>query len=158
MASVVTLLGSELAVPDHTTLSRCAARLESIKRDRLPNGPLHVLIDSAGLKVYGAGQWLADKHGQRSRRQWRKLRLAVDADSGQIVAVTLTEQEVDDSSQVEVLLNQIESPIDQVTADGACDGEPTYDTIAAHDQGITVVIPPRETAVPHQFRQQPLVS
>ena len=102
---------------------------------------------STGLKVYGAGQWQAEKHG-RSRRTWRKLHLGVDACSGQIVAVTLTDQDVSDESQVGPLLEQIEPPIEQVTADGAYDGEPTYQTIAAHDSAIAVVIPPQENAVP----------
>ncbi len=71
--------------------------------------------------------------------------LGVDARSRQIVAVTLTAQEVSDESQVGPLLEQIESPIEQVTADGAYDGEPTYQTIATHDTAIAVVIPPQET-------------
>lgn len=146
MMSVVELLGCELAVPDHTTVSRRAIKLPSIARAALPEGPLHVVIDSTGLKVYGAGQWLADKHGRRAPRQYRKLHLAVDADSGQIVAVTLTGQDVDDPSQVAPLLEQIPGEIEQVTADGAYDGEPTYATIAARSADISVVIPPRTTS------------
>jgi hypothetical protein len=65
---------------------------------------LHVLIDSTGLQVYGAGQWLQAKHGAKSRRTWRKLLLAVDAASGRIGAQTLTDQDVDDPSQVGSLL------------------------------------------------------
>jgi hypothetical protein len=72
----------------------------------------------------------------------------VDAVSGRIVAQTLTDQDVDDPSQVGPLLDQLDDPIAQVTADGAYDGAPTYQTIAAHDDGIEVVIPPRATAVP----------
>jgi hypothetical protein len=155
MVSVVELLGCELAVPDHTTVSRRAAKLTSIERDPLPRGPLHVLIDSTGLKVYGAGEWQTEKHG-RSRRKWRKLHLGVDAHSGQIVAAVLTDQDVVDASQVGALLGQIGSPIEQVTADGAHDGEPTYQTIAAHDDAIAVVIPPRDTAVPSaEFEANP---
>jgi hypothetical protein len=45
-------------------------------------GPVHILIDSTGLEVHGAGQWLAEKHGAKSRRRWRKLHLALDADTG----------------------------------------------------------------------------
>ncbi len=144
LASVVELLGCELAVPDHTTVSRRSAKLTSIKRDSLPRGPLHVLIDSTGLKEYSAGQWQAEKHG-RSRRKWRKLHLEVNAHSGQLVAAILTDQDVDDASQVGPLLEQIELPIEQVTADGAYDGEPTYQTTTAHDEAIAVVIPPRDT-------------
>jgi hypothetical protein len=141
MLSVVELLGREMAVPDHTTVSRRAMSLPSIAEVQVPNGPLHVLIDSTGLKVYGAGEWLVEKHGQKSRRGWRKLHLAVHAHSGQIVASVLTEQDVDDPSQVGPLLEQIPQEIEQVTADGAYDGEPTYETIARHDPDIAVVIP-----------------
>jgi hypothetical protein len=148
MLSVVEMLGIELGVPDHSTVSRRSARLESIARDSLPSGPLHVLIDSTGLKVFGAGEWLADKHGRRSRRTYRKLHLGVDAHSGQIVACLLTDQDTDDPSQVVPLLEQIPGEIDQITADGAYDGEPTYQTIAVRDAAIAVVIPPRDTAVP----------
>lgn len=147
MLSVVELLGCEMAVPDHTTVSRRAMTLPSIAEVHVPDGPLHVLIDSTGLKVYGAGEWLVEKHGQKSRRGWRKLHLAVHADSGQIVASILTEQDVDDPSQVGPLLEQITQDIEQVTADGAYEGEPTYETIARRDPDIAVVIPPRVTGL-----------
>ena len=67
-----------------------------------------LLIDSTGLKVYGAGEWLQEKHGVRARRTWRKLHVAVDADSGMIVAATLTENDEEDSSQVGPLLDLID--------------------------------------------------
>jgi hypothetical protein len=77
LASVLRLMGLALAVPDHTTLSRPANKWRSPDRrqgHRIPGkGPIHVLIDSTGLEVYGAGQWLEEKHGAKSRRGWRKL-------------------------------------------------------------------------------------
>ena len=147
MTSVLTLMDLTISVPDHTTVSRRAVTLPVIRPASVPPGPLHVLIDSTGLQVYGAGQWLETKHGAKSRRTWRTLHLAVDAASGMIVAQTLTDQDTDDPSQVEPLLDQIDDPIARVTADGAYDGVPTYQTIAAHGDGIDVVIPPRSTAV-----------
>jgi len=105
-----------------------------------------VLIDSTGLELYGAGQWLEAKHGAKSRRKWHKLHLAVDAGSGMIVARILTDQDGDDPSQVGPLLDQIEGRIARVTADGAYDGAPTYRTIAEHGDDIEVAIPPRSTA------------
>jgi hypothetical protein len=148
MGSVLTLMGLTISAPDHTTVSRRAVRLPVIQSASLPQGALHVLIDSTGLQIYGAGQWLEAKHGAKSRRKWRKLHLAVDADSGMIVAQTLTDQDADDPSQVAPLLDQIGGPIARVMADGAYDGAPTYRTIAAHGDDIEVVIPPRSTAVP----------
>ena len=64
------------------------------------------------------------------------------------MAAALSDQDVDDASQVGALLDQIEPPIEQVKADGAYDGKPTYQTITAHDDAIAVMIPPRDTAVP----------
>jgi hypothetical protein len=147
MASVITLMDLTLSAPDHTTMSRRAVGLAVINPVSMPHGPLHLLIDSTGLKVYGAGQWLEAKHGEKSRRKWRKLHLAVDAANGKIVAHTLTDQDIDDPSQVAPLLDQIGGDIVRVTADGAYDGGPTYATIAAHDDDIEIVIPPRSTAV-----------
>ena len=138
MASVITPMDLKISAPDHSTISRRAVTLPVVQPASLPHGPLHLLIDSSGLQVYGAGQWLEAKHGAKSRRKWRKLHLAVDADNGMIVAQTLTDQDTDDPSQVEPLLDQIDSEIAKVTADGAYDGAPTYATIAAHGKGIAV--------------------
>jgi hypothetical protein len=104
-------------------------------------GPVHILIDSTGLEVYGAGQWLAEKHGAKSRRRWRKLHLALDADTGEIIAQNMTDQNAGDASQVEPLLNEIDRPISQFTADGA------YDAVGRHSADAVVVIPPRSNAI-----------
>ncbi len=105
------------------------------------------MIDSTGLKVYGAGEWLQEKHGVRARRTWRKLHLAIDADTGMVMASTLTENDVGDPSQVAPLLDQIDAGIGSVTFDGAYDGAPTYDAVAARAGSIPVIIPPHVTAV-----------
>src|SRR3712207_6036490 len=72
IGSVIGLLGLALRVPDHTTLSRRAATL-AVPRPRSGSGPMHLLVDSTGLKLCGAGEWLLEKHGTRTRRSWRKL-------------------------------------------------------------------------------------
>jgi transposase len=146
LGSVITLMGLNLCAPDHTTVSRRAQTLPALPRE-VPAGPLDVLIDSTGLQVFGAGQWLEEKHGVKPRRSWRKLHLAVDARTGMIVSHTLTDQHADDPSQVSPLLDQIDGEIARVISDGAYDGAPTYQTVARHGAGIEVVIPPRSTAV-----------
>lgn len=154
MMSVLQLMGLPLSVPDHTTVSRRAAVLPPLPR--LPTeGDVHVIIDSTGLKVFGAGQWREEKHGEKSRRGWCKLHLAVDADNFSIRAHSLTDQHSDDTSQVSPLLDQIDTPITQVTADGAYDGRPTYDAIAEHGEAIRVAIPPRSTAVSEETTGPP---
>ena len=75
------------------------------------------------------------------------LHLALDADSGEIIAQTLTGEDTGDASQVEPLLDHIDGPIGQFTADGAYDGKPTYDTVINHSAAAAIVIPPRANAV-----------
>jgi hypothetical protein len=125
IGSIISLLGLTLRVPDHTTLSRRAASLE-VPRPQWHCGsseaePLHLLVDSTGLKLCGAGEWLVEKHGTKTRRSWRKLHIGVDAGTGQIMAATLTTKEVDDGAQVGPLLEQIADPLASFTGDGAYD-------------------------------------
>src|ERR671917_688396 len=118
-ASVLRLLGQALRVPDHTTLSRRGRRFAGRQPKVVPNGgPLHLVIDSTGLKLFGRGEWDEEKHG-RARRSWRELHAAVDADTGEIVACVLTDKGADDAGQVPALLAQIKGEIASVTADGA---------------------------------------
>jgi hypothetical protein len=149
LRSVVSLLGVSLAVPDHTTFSRRSPGLSLTTALPPTAGPVHVVIDSTGLKVYGAGEWQREKHGERGRRTWRKLHLAVNPDSGEILASELTSNEVGDLSMVRPLLDQIPGAIASVLADGAYDAAPVYRTIAERQPQAppAVIIPPRVTAV-----------
>ena len=152
LRSLVTLLGVNVGVPDYTTFSRRSPGLAlaaALARAQA-SGPAHVVIDATGLKVHGAGEWLIEQHGERGTRTWRKLHLAVDPGTGEILASELTSNEEGDASQVSPLLEQIAGPIASVTADGAYDGEPVYRAVARHqpDPPVAVIIPPRSTAVP----------
>ncbi|EWY35876.1 hypothetical protein N825_32570, partial [Skermanella stibiiresistens SB22] len=89
-----------------------------------------------------------EKHGGKPRRTWRKLHLAIHPDSGEILASELTTTNDGDASLVGSLLDQIDSPISAVFADGAYDGEPIHRSVAAHTPDAAVIISPRSTAVP----------
>ena len=155
LRSLATLLGLDIGIPDHTTFSRRSPglALASALAQAQRTGPVHVVIDATGLKVYGAGEWLTQRHGDRNRRTWRKLHLAVDPESGEILASELTTTEEGDAALVGPLLDQITGPIASVTADGAYDGEPVYRAVAARqpDPPAAVIIPPRATAVASTF-------
>jgi DDE family transposase len=150
IGSIIHLLGLSLAVPDHSTLSRRAATLE-VPRLRSSTGagtePVHLLVDSTGLKLCGAGEWLVEKHGAKTRRSWRKLHIGMDANTGEIVATGLTTNDTDDASQIGPLLDQVEKPLAAVTADGAYDQDSVYAAVADHHPDAAVIVPPRATAV-----------
>jgi Transposase DDE domain len=153
IASVIRLLGLTLPVPDHTTLSRRAATLEvprprSSSRTGGEAAPMHLLVDSTGLKLCGPGEWLIEKHGTKTRRSWRKMHIGVDADTGRIVAATLTTHDVDDGSQVGPLLDQVDGPIASFIGDGAYDQDGVYASISERHPEAAIIVPPRSTAVP----------
>ena len=149
IGSIIGLLGLDLAVPDHSTLSRRAATLE-VPRPRRGGEPLHLLVDSTGLKLCGAGEWLVEKHGAKTRRSWRTLHIGLDAGTGQIVAATLTRKEVDDGSQVGPLLDQVAAPVSSFTADGAYDQDGVSAAVTERHPAAAVIVPPRSTAVPSE--------
>jgi len=94
IGSIIGLLGLALAVPDHSTLSRRAKTLEVPRpQPRRDGGAMHLLVDSTGLRLCGAGEWLTEKHGTRTRRSWRKLHLGMDADTGQHAAASCQSRE-----------------------------------------------------------------
>ena len=135
-------------MPDHTTLSRRQADLAVDLPPQRTDQPLHLVVDSTGLKVYGEGEWKVRQHGWTKRRTWRKLHLGVNEATGEIVAQTLTTNRRDDASQVEPLLQQVEASVAALGGDGAYDTRKVFDALAAPDQGrpIRPIIPPRKDA------------
>jgi hypothetical protein len=141
--SVFDLMGLGLEVPHYSTLSRRAAALE-VDLARKGKGPLHLVLDSTGLKVYGEGEWKVRKHGYSRRRTWRKLHLAIDAETHEIQAVAVTEAGVDDAEEVDRLLKPIDREIASAAADGAYDKRKVYRVLEPRTDRI--LIPPRKNA------------
>jgi len=154
LGSIIGLLGFGLRVPDHTTLSRRAATLDVPRPGSAGAGadsePMHLLVDSTGLRLCGAGEWLLEKHGTKTRRSWRKLHIGVDAGSGQIVAASLTTKEVDDGAAVGPLLDQITGVVASFTGDGGYDQDSVSAAVAERHPKAAVIVPPRATAVPSE--------
>jgi len=144
--SLLQLSGLKWSVPDFSTLSRRQKSLAVNIPYRGSEGPLHLLIDSTGIKVEGEGEWNARKHGGAKRRIWRKVHLGIDEKTLEIRAVEFTSIDIGDAPMLPELLGQIppEQEIGNVTADGAYDTRKCHDAIA--DRGAHAVIPPRKNA------------
>ena len=104
-------------------------------------GKRHVVVDSTGVKVYGEGEWKTRQHGISKRRTWRKLHLAVDEATGEILASAVTDNSCHDGEMLGGLLDDIKDPISQVDADGAYDTGYCYDFI--EESGAVAGIPPQ---------------
>jgi len=151
IGSVMRLLGLDLAVPDHSTLSRRAETLEVPRpRSSASGEPVHPVGGQHGLKLCGAGEWLHEKHGTKVRRSWRKLHLGMDAGTGQIVASLLSTKDVDDGSQIGPLLDQVEGRLASFTGDGAYDQEGVTASVAERYPAAAIIVPPRANALPSE--------
>jgi Transposase DDE domain len=127
MRSIAGLLGVEVAVPHFTTLSRRGSGLSlSAKVLSKIAEPVHLVVDSTGLKIFGEGDWLEQRHKtKRKRRSWRKLHLGLDLVSGQIVCSDLTADDIGDRTALASLLDQIDGPVEMFIANIAYNREPT---------------------------------
>ena len=142
--SLFELMNVPLCAPDYTCVSKRASTIKVSYRQP-PKGQItDLVIDSTGLKVFGEGEWKVRKHGPDKRRVWRKLHLAVDPASHDIVAAEVTLDTVHDAEVLPTLLNPLRRALGTIFADGA------YDTKACHRlitrKGATACIPPRKNA------------
>lgn len=133
-----------LNAPDYSLLSIRQATL-ALNTPQYQNrqDAIHFVVDATGLKLYGEGEWKVKKHGKDKRRTWLKLHLGINVSNHNIEACLITSDKVHDSEALPYLLEQVEAPLGQVTADGA------YDTHDAYQQAIPC-FPPRSNAARHR--------
>ncbi len=130
--SIFALMNVPLRSPNYTSISKRAKTVE-VKYKNKSRGPVrHIAIDSTGLKVFGEGEWKVKKHGAEKRRTWRKLHLAVDVDTHDVISAEVSLVNVGDSEALPTLLNPLRRKVHSVSADG------TYDTktVTLHPRGL----------------------
>lgn len=140
----------DLPVPGYSTLSR---------RPKGPpltpaaaKEPMHVVVDSSGLKVYGEGEWKVRLHGAEGRRTWRKLHVALNALAGEVLCGEMTGSETVDADVLPQLLEPIQGELFAVFGDGGYDTEGCYRVIEGKQ--ALAVIPPRKGAVIRQRKRR----
>jgi len=157
VSSLIELMKLKLDTPNYTTFCRRQKDLKVNLPHRSKGKGLHIVVDSTGLKVYGEGEWKVRKHGVSKRRTWRKLHLAVEESTQEILMSVLSTNDFKDSEVLEDLIDPIEEDIGQISADGA------YDTFDIHDflkqKGIHASIPPQKNAkIKHpEMKESPLL-
>ena len=143
--SLFGIMEIRLDVPDHSTLSK-RGKILKVNVPKKSSGSLNIVLDSTGLKLYGEGEWKVRKHGYSKRRTWRKLHLGGNPDTGEILAVVLTENRVSDDAVVKEMLKQIEATLLACAGDGAYDKRKVYAALNEHSPKVTILIPPRKNA------------
>mgnify|MGYP001260131058 CR=1 FL=1 len=148
--SLVKLMGVDICVADFSSFSRRGSGLDLPLQSRSDKaGPIHLVGDSTGLKIFGEGEWLQSKHKTRAKRKsWRKLHLGLDLATGEIVCSDLTTDDVGNPTALPELLDQIDGDVSRFMADGAYDGAPTSDLLVKLcGVDVEIIILPAKTAV-----------
>lgn len=144
--SLLCLVSSNKSSPHYSTLCRRAKTLVITLGAAHPKEPLHVLVDSTGVQVLGESEWKEKRYGVPNCRYqtWRKLHIAIDADTQDILAASMTESVAFDAKQLPILMDQIMNPIKQISADGAYDKVMCYEK--AYQIGARPIFPPQNKA------------
>ena len=118
LGSLLRLMRLDLPCPDHTTLSRRNQTIDVQRNiDKLPDGPVCLIVDSTGLKMHGGNGWHEEKHrAKKARKTWRKLHIALDPDTGDILAAELTTEHVGDETALPCAFRRIRPPIPTASA------------------------------------------
>ena len=145
LRSLSRLLDLRISIPDHTTISRRSKKLK-----RLPiqiprkNSAINLVIDSTGLQIH-----VGSFRKPPKRRDYRKLHVGVDRETGAIVSCELSSKSCSDAGMVPKLLNHIDGKIKSVTADGAYESRKLYNQIIGFGVPDTKVLapPPRSAKI-----------
>lgn len=137
---ILSLMGLNLPVPDYSRLCRRSKNLQVNNYPGKISGPVDIVVDSTGLKVYGEGEWKMRTHGKAKRRTWRKLHLAVNPDNLEIVAMELTEPNKTDGKTLAALIEDIPR-IGTAYADAAYRYRECFECIASKGGKAVVDVP-----------------
>lgn len=139
--NLIELMNLELPCPHYSTLSRRAKTLKVDLGVRKTGEPIHLLVDSTGIKVAGEGEWKTRKYKAEYRRTWIKLHLGLDRNSGQIVAGVVTDAKGGDPDHFPEILDAVQGEVQKVGADGIYDSVDNFRRIA--ERGAIAIIPAR---------------
>lgn len=143
--SIFALMKVLLTVPHFTTVAARAKLLGKHFKKLSKNFPRDLVFDSSGFKIYGEGEWKVRQHGKQKRRRWKKFHIGVCPKTHEIIVAEVTELETADCEMGPKLLRKAPRSVKRVIGDGAYDTWDCYK--AAHENGLHLIVPPREGAV-----------
>lgn len=143
LRSLLKLLKVTVEVPCYTQICKRMKKI-MLPSHFLSDKPVkHIVIDATGLKVFGEGEWKVKKHGAGQRRRWRKLHLAVDEQTQEVLFADLTSEHVHDTKFIPEIAKK-RTGIKRILMDGAADSSELYRIL--WKQGIDLLTPPQKNA------------
>ena len=145
--SLFELMNVPLCAPDYSCVSK-RARTVTVAYRQPAKGRMNRSQFPGHRLYWPEGIWRrrgkVRKHGAEKRRVWRKLHLAVDPVTHDIVAAEVSLENVHDAEVLPTLLNPLRRKLGRVYADGAYDSKASHQLISR--KGATACIPPRKNA------------
>lgn len=141
--SLVSALCRRFPIPCYTQLCRRMKTLSLPKELVNKRNVTDLVLDTTGLKVYGEGEWCAERYG--GRRRWKKLHLALDGKTGKGVFIEITDESVHDTACLARALKQGNRRRGTVLFDGIADSMRCYRLTREHNKRL--LTPPKRGAV-----------
>ena len=141
--SLVSLMGRLLKVACYTQLCRRTKSLGLPSELLDKKNVTDIVLDTTGLKVYGEGEWRAEKYG--GRKSWKKLHLALDPDSGKLVLAEITDEYIHDTTYLGKALERSNGRRGKVLIDGIADSRRCYELAEKYNKAL--LTPPKTGAV-----------
>ena len=152
-----------IKIPDYAHASREANRLRLKVKQYVPKSlaGMELVFDSTGVNVYTTSGWHQRKHGKngayREREQWKKIHLAMDLETMQILSMAYTDSNTNDCEVVSEMSREITGDVKNVRADGAYDTEEFYRII--EKWGAKSMIPPARTSrMQDELKKRPKIK
>lgn len=141
--SFVEAIQSIVYTPCYTQICRRMKTLQLPSQLLEKKNVTDIALDTTGLKVYGEGEWRAEKYGGKKR--WKKLHLALDPESGQLIMAEITDEYVHDTTYLEDALKAVGRQRGKLLIDGIADSGKCYRLAQKYNK--VLYTPPKRGAV-----------
>lgn len=141
--SLMNCIDISFKAPCYTQLCRRMKKLPLPKHLLKTKHVTDIVIDTTGLKVYGAGEWRGHRYG--SQKRWKKLHLALEPRSGKLVFAKMTNEHVHDTHYIEEALQRMNRKHGRVLFDGIADSRRCYETAQKYNKRLLTL--PKKGAV-----------
>ncbi len=135
-------------VPSYTQVCRRMKNLSLPQKFLEKKGVTDIVLDTTGLKIYGAGEWRAKRYGGKAR--WRKLHLAMDLRTGKLTLAEATDEYKHDTTYLEKALKETSPRKGKILIDGIADSQRCYELAQKHNKEL--ITPPKRGAI---IREEP---
>jgi Transposase DDE domain len=141
--SLLILMKAFLKSPSYTQICRRMKRLQFPAELFARKNVTDIVLDTTGLKIHGAGEWLAKKYG--GQKKWKKLHVALDPESGKLILAELTNEHVHDTAYLETALQRSNRKRGKVLIDGIADSRRCYELTSRYRKAL--LTPPKKGAI-----------